>query len=281
MNKRPAPRTSSAPVVGQIAGDGASIYDALVATWLDRLSKVVPRIAHTIAEDNEYLIDWPEVDRRESGDLEGLGVPLGLNVGMLASLLELNALEKRVLCFAVMLSSHPRLLAVCCRVNNCSNDRLAWLISVALKCDMRAVSTTLQRSGSLAKSGLMTVDSAITEFTSKLVLKEDLAALLLADHTRESLLANFFDIPPGTALGIEDYAHVKEHVQLLVRLLDGAVKECHAGVNVLIYGAPATGKTELAKVLAKEIGVEMYAVRSADEKGGSALRHERLVSYKL
>jgi SpoVK/Ycf46/Vps4 family AAA+-type ATPase len=39
------------------------------------------------------------------------------------------------------------------------------------------------------------------------------------------------------------------------------------GVNLLIHGDPGTGKTELARLLAREIGIELIDVASEDEEG--------------
>ncbi|WP_174273351.1 AAA family ATPase [Sphingomonas bacterium] len=81
-------------------------------------------------------------------------------------------------------------------------------------------------------------------------------------------------------LGLDDFAHV-EDVDLLVRLLRGAVKERAAGINILIHGQPGTGKTELARTLADAAGLVLHAIGEADVDGDEPERAERVSSLRL
>jgi SpoVK/Ycf46/Vps4 family AAA+-type ATPase len=49
----------------------------------------------------------------------------------------------------------------------------------------------------------------------------------------------------------DDYDHVRT-------LLGNAVKKRTPGVNILVYGTPGTGKTELCKSIARDIGASLY-----------------------
>ena len=52
-------------------------------------------------------------------------------------------------------------------------------------------------------------------------------------------------------------------------------------MNILLYGPPGAGKTELCKVLAARLGVTLYSVGEADEDGDEPSRHERLKELRL
>jgi DNA polymerase III delta prime subunit len=52
-------------------------------------------------------------------------------------------------------------------------------------------------------------------------------------------------------------------------------------VNVLLYGPPGTGKTELAKVCAREAGLELYEVEYADRDGHSLSGRDRYRSLQI
>ena len=82
------------------------------------------------------------------------------------------------------------------------------------------------------------------------------------------------------SLGPEDFAEHGDAVQLLVRLLSGALRGRAAGVNLLLYGPPGTGKTELARTLAAAAGAALYAVGEATETGEEPSRHDRLTALR-
>lgn len=50
---------------------------------------------------------------------------------------------------------------------------------------------------------------------------------------------------------------------------------------MLIHGAPGTGKTQLAKVLAVELGAELFEVSCEDEDGDPVTGGRRLIAYRV
>jgi SpoVK/Ycf46/Vps4 family AAA+-type ATPase len=54
-----------------------------------------------------------------------------------------------------------------------------------------------------------------------------------------------------------------------------------SGVNILIYGEPGTGKTELVSVLAKSLGTKLYQVSNEDSDGDSIQSHARICAYQM
>ena len=68
---------------------------------------------------------------------------------------------------------------------------------------------------------------------------------------------------------------------LLERGLVRSLKDREAGVNILVYGQPGTGKTELARMLAARVGAQLYEVRVDDNDGEPATEHERHLLERL
>ena len=66
--------------------------------------------------------------------------------------------------------------------------------------------------------------------------------------------------PQKATLKPEHFEHLQEEYDWLRNLLSSALTKQQRGVNILIYGKPGTGKTELAKTLCKEIDTSLYAV---------------------
>lgn len=82
-------------------------------------------------------------------------------------------------------------------------------------------------------------------------------------------------------LSPEDFEHIARESQFLVRLLRGALATRRRGVNILLHGAPGTGKTEFCKMIAAQLSCNLFAVGEADEDGNEPLRSERIDALRL
>ena len=79
----------------------------------------------------------------------------------------------------------------------------------------------------------------------------------------------------------EDFEHlgaVRSDVEALIR---GAAEQGACGVNILVHGAPGTGKTAFCQTLAKHLGHALFSVGESGDGGGEPLRSERLSELQL
>ncbi len=90
-----------------------------------------------------------------------------------------------------------------------------------------------------------------------------------------------FDAAPPSELEWSDFDHVAEGRDHVESLLKGALRAHEAGVNVLVYGSPGTGKTEFCRTLAHRLNVKLYSVGEADDEGREPVRGERLQELRL
>lgn len=95
------------------------------------------------------------------------------------------------------------------------------------------------------------------------------------------MMAVFTRPAPSTTLSQSDYPHVETDARYLTALLENASQQRAAGVNILLYGAPGTGKTELARVLARDAGCELYEVDCLDKDGNSLTGKDRYRSLQV
>jgi AAA+ superfamily predicted ATPase len=97
----------------------------------------------------------------------------------------------------------------------------------------------------------------------------------------DALLSVFCRQAPATTLALTDFAHATHVVESLRAVLRGALEQRAVGANVLIFGATGTGKTELARLLARECDAYLAEVPGEDTEGEPIDGAGRLVGYAL
>ena len=83
-----------------------------------------------------------------------------------------------------------------------------------------------------------------------------------------------------TDLKISDYKHLKNEVDTVACIIKNALLKRETGINILFWGSVGTGKTELTKVLAKNLRLNLYSVTTEDCCNRVADLQERLSDYK-
>lgn len=218
--------------------------------------------------------------------LSGAGVPVELakNVEQLAHLVGLNQTDCRILEFVTLVFSEPRLLAIADRLGGLTTLQVNKLVSSVLRLPIDEVRQSLSAQSVLAKSGLVAVERKGSDtFCSKInLISNDFADNMMfavaepADLIRETVT------PLGSGhLQAKDYDHVQQAYSLLHSYLDSSLSAGKRGVNILVYGEPGTGKSQLARLLSKEVGAELFEVASQDGDGDPVTGARRLRAYRV
>ena len=154
--------------------------------------------------------------------------------------------------------------------------------AVSMLCDVhpRATEELLSQGGEMVAAGLLQVretSMALAGYEARYTIPARVNACLdrsfgSYDEMRNALLGD----PLVSAVTMEDYEHVTADRDLIAGVLKGALDGGVSGINILLYGPPGSGKTELAKVAAHAAGASLFATGEAGASEGESDRSERL-----
>ena len=98
----------------------------------------------------------------------------------------------------------------------------------------------------------------------------------------QTLIAATVTEAPAAELTLKDYEQIPTVAGVLIPYLKAALEGRRKGANVLLYGLPGTGKTQLARLAADQLGVRLYEVNAEEDsddvvrrRGGSPVRLQR------
>lgn len=205
------------------------------------------------------------------------------NIERLANLVGLSEVDCRILEFAVLINNERLLDDTADWLETLSTTKVYHVLSVLLDKPVADIKQALNMDGVLVKSGLVNLDRHGTaHLRSKLQLLSDSFSdrILSSDSDPINLLKDTIVPSKKPTLQLDDYGHIQETLTVLRAYLAHSVTTARPGVNIFIHGSPGTGKTQLARVLAQELGCELFEVASEDSDGDPIGGLDRLRAYR-
>lgn len=208
---------------------------------------------------------------------------LAKNIAWLGEIIGLNGTEQSILHFRVIASRHL-ILRTCLLSLGQGIDLLyaANILSLMLDVDEAEVELALKPGAALIRTGLISIPPKLDDLMDKICLLPGLADnLFTAQDDPYHLFRDNFTPASPARLTIQDYPHLTEDIAILKSYLSEALSNKRAGVNVLIYGTPGSGKTEFVKTLAREVGRPLFEIATEDADGDPIQRANRFRSFRL
>lgn len=208
--------------------------------------------------------------------------PLPSNLAKLGGLLGLSAVDLAIVQFLVVLREEARLQELLQRFVGASLPQLARLVAQAVAAPPEDVLAAFQPEAPLMATSLCRMGHDSPFLEQRIELDQRLVEVLLTPGLgTERLLERFVPSAPPCSLEAADYAHIRPELELATRLVASAVARRVPGVNVLLHGPTGTGKTELARLLARGAGATLYVAGRESKSGESPAARDRLASLLL
>lgn len=279
----------------------ASYLDQLAALWISRLS-IGTSIAISqfntslFSDDLRRLIGiTPEDGLLHRGKLRSLlkcraediaselsthKNTLARNVDMLGDLLALNHVQRQILIFAAAWQQHSNLGDFLESLRTTSIEQLASQLAIALKQPIAEVSRSLRADSPLLSTRVLEIEGSGRRM--ELNIPPSLQTALFSNvDDLQALMAAFLEATPPPKLTQDDFPHLQDVTNLLLRYLAVSCKAGREGINVLLYGPPGTGKTQYARWLASKLGRPLFQVRATDDQGDPIGGQARLAFFVI
>jgi SpoVK/Ycf46/Vps4 family AAA+-type ATPase len=247
---------------------------------------------HNWVEDPALDFD-PRAVRRELRELHAqaerrlarsrVSRALRTNISRLSRLVGLSQADCRILEFAVLIHNERLLDDTADWLGLLSSIKVFHALATILDLPAAEVRAALSADGILTRSGLVTVDrSGAAYLRGKLSLLSDNFAdhILSSESDPITLLKDTVSPGAPARLALADYDHVSASLAIMRPYLKRALKEGRRGVNIFVHGHPGTGKSELARVLAQELGCPLFEVASEDSDGDPVNGERRLRAFR-
>jgi SpoVK/Ycf46/Vps4 family AAA+-type ATPase len=289
-------------------GDAAEYLLPLIAPLLDQegLAARAPELHRAVALTAGLVDGWQQ-DLDDELDLGDLGrllerllreaattvlkrlrrddgeAPASSTIAVLSSGLGLSAGETRLLDYLEQHSASEALRQLLRRTQSVSGRTNQRRLAGLLGLPEPEIQPLLARAAPLRQLGLVDVlrdrDCDLEDFVRPTTLLHEV--FNQRPQTVEALLDLLIEPAPPAAWTLSDFPHLASAIRQLGTVLGQASERGALGVNALLYGAPGTGKTELARALIAAQGLRAYQVRSSDDDGDGLSRNGRLSAYLL
>jgi AAA+ superfamily predicted ATPase len=205
------------------------------------------------------------------------------NVARLAALAGLSESDCRILEFSILLNTEILLRTTVDYLKNIGPSQAYYIFSVLLDLPEEAVRAAYSSKNILSRSGLVKLgQDPDLDIRSNLSLLSDNFGwrMVSAEMDPVSLLQDIVSLASPAHLEAADYAHIEHSISPLRHYLKRSIATGRKGVNVFVYGAPGTGKSQLARVLANELGCELFEIASEDDDGDPVDGGQRLRAFR-
>ena len=197
------------------------------------------------------------------------------NLNLMGEFLGLTEAEKFVLLFALVVRSMSseffNVFAIFPKKGNYSfwQSEIARFFSTMSDIDATDFEKALSPKGVLTRAEILKLDPDNWEQCPSLdIVMRNLKTDFFVDTDAFTLKLNeMCRLVEDSDLQWEDFVHLQPMLDRVKSYLQKVYAEGQRGVNILLYGEPGTGKTQLSRLIGQSLGCEVYEVPTSDDDG--------------
>ena len=249
-------------------------WELVITNFVDAYSKQTERLnEHFQKSINKLEQHWLAIRGQDS---------IWKNITLLGDLLHLSDLERMVLLYLVYIGYSRPLQFFFQDIEFISILKASETLACMFDCTAGQFMETIHQKQSLMSNGIVSKWPYGPNWENFIELTECVkTALNYPNKDIRELMRYFTDESIPGHLGVDDMPHLQNSLHMLTKVMSNALLNQECGVNILLYGAPGTGKTEFAKLLAHQVGAILYEVSYKDGEGEAASDRERYVSLLM
>jgi len=283
-----------------------------ISLWMLRIIVKLGASKEFIDKDNSFLRDsiayfldigkYAEMDRSDFKRSEPLAILksnynklekrkrfrnskiLSKNINQISKLMHLNTYEEQILEFTILLNQYDILDETADLLGDSLNSSQSKkMLGGILDIPMVHIDRAFKSNSKLSKSSLVTVNKNFhNDLRNKIeILSEEFADNMFnLDEDISVMIKNAVRPCEKSSLKLKDYGHISKDIDIVLPYLKHAIETKKKGVNILFYGLPGTGKTELAKTISQSIKTKLFEISYADEEEEAIDGYNRLKAYK-
>jgi AAA+ superfamily predicted ATPase len=216
--------------------------------------------------------------------LDAIDPNAGASIRAVGDLLGLEEVERYVLAFLLMLRGNENLVGAASILGGDLDDRQASMaIASALVLPLRSVQEALSAKGKLMGSQMVRWDHKPQDLSCKFdwVSWGFPQEMLQPGFDPINALRDRIVPAPAPTLKWDQFSHMGELRKVALSYVRQAMAARSKGVNLLLHGDPGVGKSEFSRVLARELGCELFEVSTQDEEGDPIESGRRLRALRL
>lgn len=266
--------------------DGINSENTKLRTLLRKLSEII-QIDQNLGTAQEVVIALSE--RRQEIDQMPARVSgvFARNLDTLAHNLQLSEMELDILAFTVIYHHYSVFETIIdVSIGQTDFSQLPYYLSRITGHPLKECGGILQQDNTLMSAGLLEngrhARLSRRDFNELLTLHQRASKVLLLDgFSISDLLDSAVRLSQDTDLVPSDYDFISAQRDLVLDYMGAAKTDQIQGACILLDGPPGTGKTEFARLIAKEIGFDAFDINELDEEQEAASVAERLGYFLL
>lgn len=187
------------------------------------------------------------------------------NFTLICDTFDLSDDSRRLLQFWVFMKKNASIRRLLCSFNDGINNDLmddmnTDFVSAVCKIPSDNIKEIMSPTGSLVETGIIKQRYGDNSFSPMF-----LNLLSMNFNTSKEVRDTLIGCPLVANLKSENFDYISDDFDKISDILSGGIVNNQTGVNILLYGRPGTGKTEIAKSICGELGLNLYTTAENQE----------------